>query len=148
MTADGLQEFARIGGNHARLLRFAADIDLEQDIHYPSGPVLLEKELEAITDLRTIHRVNHIKDLEGSSGFVPLQRPDEVPPGRTNRWFFSLRLLDAVFSEISSAGDYDLIDNLGRMRLGYRNQGHFVRIAASDLGGRDDPAAHRRQASR
>jgi hypothetical protein len=110
--------------------------------------VLCEQELEPIADLQPINSVDHIKDLEGDSGLVPLQGSDEVPSGRANSGFLGLRFLDAVLPKIMGAGDHGLIHNLSRVSFRNRNQRNLARIATSGLRGRDDPSTHHRQSSR
>lgn len=115
MSANRVKELSRISRHHTRLLGFVADIDFEQDIHHPFGPVLLEEELEPIADLRPINGVDHIKDLERDFDFVALERSDEVPPCIANPGFLGSRFLDAILPEITGARSHGLIHDLGRV---------------------------------
>ena len=104
-------------GQNARLLRLAADVDLDQHLLAAAGPVALEEELQALGDVGAIHRVDDVKGLQREPGLVALQRTDQVPGRGRDCGPLGRRFLDPVLTEVGGPGDDRVGDTLGGERL-------------------------------
>ena len=130
--ATGPEEGVGVAGNHARLLRLFAGIDLDVEPGRPA--LLLNFARQDPRELFTIQRLDDIEEGHGLRGLVGLQRPDQVeihliaPISPTSHG-----LLDPVLAEHSLPRGKDRGDSFPRLRLGDSHQLDVTRLATRRL---------------
>ena len=108
-------------GEDPRLLGFAPAVDLDehgQDLAERGAPLV-----ELGAELRGIHGLDHVEDLDGPLGLVLLEVADEVPADpAADRREVGDGVLDIVLADDSDAGGDGFEDPVGGLALGRRDE--------------------------
>ena len=99
--------------------------------------------MKLAAELRAVHRVDEVEELDGLLGLVRLQLPDQVPRHRPPE-LGDLRagLLDPVLPERRDTRGDRLADARRLHRLRDADQEHLLRPASPALSGAGDALAH------
>ncbi len=140
-------ETGHILGRDARLLRFFAGIDLDEQSRRPSGAAFVDLSSQRIGEARPVDRLDHVEQVERVAHLVGLQGPDQVqldirkplPQRRPLR----LGLLNAVLAEQAMARLEHGKNMPFVMALGHRDQLCLRRRSDGRRPGRSDAGQHR-----
>lgn len=99
---NGLSQSHRFCGMNPRLAGLLADIDLQADLQ--GREVYRALRRQALREFESIHRMDPVKALCNQSGFIALERADEMPGKRAamcrQGLDFLQALLDIILAEV------------------------------------------------
>src|SRR6185369_14268328 len=106
-----------------------AEVNLDQDCQL--FPALFQAQaIQTLREINRIERVNNVKQVNGTPGFIGLKVPDEVPSGRVAPDFGNLFLgfLDAIFSDIQCSNFDHFLYNRSRVGLADSDEPDLVSL--------------------
>ncbi len=121
----------------AELGGFAGHIDLDE--HAEGSGVDFGAAIQFFGEAQAVDALNHFERLDGVTGLVGLQVPDEVPTERTRALGdFGSSFLNPVFPKKTDTQVGDGADRFGRMILAHRHELHGGGVASGAVAGGTD----------